>query len=71
MSAKNNFNAAENYAIYDVLVSNGCKIDIPVDQPSLTEEDAYRESIQMIEAWSHEHNNSVDTFVEYSVAKKI
>lgn len=71
MSSKNNLNAAENYAIYDVLVSNGCKIDIPVEQPNLTEEDAYRECIQMIEAWSHEHNNSIDSFVEYSVAKKI
>ena len=63
--------ASDNFAMYDVLAVNGCKIDLPANQPTLTEEEAYKEAIQMIEAWSHEHNNTVDSFVEFSIAKKI
>jgi hypothetical protein len=62
---------AENFALYDVLASNGCKVQIPMALPTMTEEDAYREAIQMIEAWSHEHNNTVDNFVEFCIGRKI
>jgi hypothetical protein len=61
----------DNFALYDILLSNGCKIDLPSSSPVLSEEDAYKEAVQMIEAWSHEHNNTVDSFAEYSIAKKI
>lgn len=61
----------DNFALYDILLSNGCKIDLPSSSPIMTEEEAYREAVQMIEAWAHEHNNTVDAFAEYSIAKKI
>lgn len=71
MSSKSPNSATENFAMYEVLVANGCRIDLPATEPTMTEEEAYKEAIQMIEAWSHEHNNTVDSFVEYSIAKKI
>lgn len=71
MSGKTGAGSLENNAMYDVLVSNGCRIDIPVSNPTLSEEEAYKEAVQMIEAWAHEHNNTTDSFVEYSISKKI
>ena len=65
------YNVHDSYSIYDTLASNGCKIEIPAESTTLGEEDCYKECVQMIEQWSHEHNNTVDTFVEYSIAKKI
>ena len=65
------YNVHDSYSIYDTLASNGCKIEIPAESTTLGEEECYKECVQMIEQWSHEHNNTVDTFVEYSIAKKI
>jgi hypothetical protein len=68
---KKSSNPNENFALYGVLLANNCKIEIPVTNPPMTEEEALKEAIQMIEAWSHEHNNGTDAFIEFTIAKKI
>lgn len=68
---KRPFQQQSKFALREMLKSYDCTIELPVTNLTMSQDMAFKEGIQMIEAWAHEYNNNIDSFLEYSITRKI
>lgn len=68
---KRPFSQDSFFALHEILKSYECKIELPVTNLAMDTDTCFKEAILMIEAWAHEYNNNIDSFLEYSITRKI